>query len=104
MGWGHLRIHGSDSGNNADEGPSTSTPVPRQFPPAAQPEMMRAAEKDDQYASFVYEACRDAFRHLFGLSLSLEQTFRFLINFNLQLCNLKLSMQVLELRWLIKTR
>uniref|UniRef100_A0A0V0IEL0 RING-type E3 ubiquitin transferase n=1 Tax=Solanum chacoense TaxID=4108 RepID=A0A0V0IEL0_SOLCH len=27
---------------------------------------MRAAEKDDQYASFVYEACRDAFRHLFG--------------------------------------
>ncbi|MCI24303.1 peroxisome biogenesis factor 10-like, partial [Trifolium medium] len=28
--------------------------------------MMRAAEKDDQYASFVYEACRDAFRQLFG--------------------------------------
>ncbi|WJX16117.1 peroxisome biogenesis factor 10 [Trifolium repens] len=66
MGWGHLRRHGSDSGNNADAGPSTSTPVPRHFPPAAQPEMMRAAEKDDQYASFVYEACRDAFRHLFG--------------------------------------
>ncbi|KAI3975868.1 hypothetical protein MKX01_030713 [Papaver californicum] len=27
---------------------------------------MRAAEKDDQYASYVYDACRDAFRHLFG--------------------------------------
>ncbi|KAF5203389.1 Peroxisome biogenesis factor [Thalictrum thalictroides] len=27
---------------------------------------MRAAEKDDQYASYVSEACRDAFRHLFG--------------------------------------
>ncbi|XP_076936881.1 peroxisome biogenesis factor 10-like [Bidens hawaiensis] len=27
---------------------------------------MRAAQKDDQYASYVYEACRDAFRHLFG--------------------------------------
>ncbi|XP_045818866.1 peroxisome biogenesis factor 10-like isoform X3 [Trifolium pratense] len=66
MGWGHLRSHGSDSGNNADAGPSTSMSVPRQFPPAAQPEMMRAAEKDDQYTSFVYEACRDAFRHLFG--------------------------------------
>lgn len=39
----------------------------RRFPLAAQPEIMRAAEKDDQYASFLYEACRDAFRHLFGL-------------------------------------
>lgn len=27
---------------------------------------MRAAEKDDNYAAYVYEACRDAFRHLFG--------------------------------------
>ncbi|XWS17596.1 hypothetical protein CRYUN_Cryun33cG0080500 [Craigia yunnanensis] len=27
---------------------------------------MRAAEKDDQYASFVYDASLDAFRHLFG--------------------------------------
>ncbi|KAI3847400.1 hypothetical protein MKW98_032726, partial [Papaver atlanticum] len=38
----------------------------RRFPLAAQPEIMRAAEKDDQYASYVYDACRDAFRHLFG--------------------------------------
>lgn len=38
----------------------------RRFPLAAQPEIMRAAEKDDQYASFIHEACRDAFRHLFG--------------------------------------
>lgn len=38
----------------------------RRFPLAAQPEIMRAAEKDDQYASFIYDACRDAFRHLFG--------------------------------------
>lgn len=38
----------------------------RRFALAAQPEVMRAAEKDDQYASFVYDACRDAFRHLFG--------------------------------------
>ncbi|XP_004498856.1 peroxisome biogenesis factor 10 [Cicer arietinum] len=66
MGWGHLGKHGSDSGNDGDAGPSTSTAEPRQFPSAAQPEMMRAAEKDDQYASFVYEACRDAFRQLFG--------------------------------------
>ncbi|KAI8562461.1 hypothetical protein RHMOL_Rhmol03G0038900 [Rhododendron molle] len=43
----------------------------RRFPTAAQPEIMRAAEKDDQYASFVYDACRDAFRHLFGLLLLL---------------------------------
>ncbi|CAA6664678.1 unnamed protein product [Spirodela intermedia] len=27
---------------------------------------MRAAEKDEQYASFLHDACRDAFRHLFG--------------------------------------
>ncbi|KAJ1291827.1 hypothetical protein BS78_02G346600 [Paspalum vaginatum] len=39
---------------------------PRRFPGAAQPEVMRAAEKDDSYAAHVTEACRDAFRHLFG--------------------------------------
>ncbi|KAL2318521.1 hypothetical protein Fmac_032397 [Flemingia macrophylla] len=44
----------------------------RRFPPAAQPEMMRTAEKDDQYASLVYKACREAFRHLFGSSLLLS--------------------------------
>ncbi|KAL2896888.1 Peroxisome biogenesis factor 10 [Bienertia sinuspersici] len=38
----------------------------RGFAAAAPPEIMRAAEKDDNYASFVSEACRDAFRHLFG--------------------------------------
>jgi peroxin-10 len=32
---------------------------------------MRAAEKDDQYASFIHEACRDAFRHLFGTRIAL---------------------------------
>lgn len=50
-----------------EAGPSSSeAAIPRRFPLAAQPEIMRAAEKDDQYASFVYDACRDAFRHLFG--------------------------------------
>ncbi|CAF2113760.1 unnamed protein product [Brassica oleracea] len=43
----------------------------RRFPLAAQPEIMRAAEKDDQYASFIHEACRDAFRHLFGTRIAL---------------------------------
>ncbi|RRT57062.1 hypothetical protein B296_00047476, partial [Ensete ventricosum] len=38
----------------------------RRFPSAAQPEIMRAAEKDDHYAAYVHDACRDAFRHLFG--------------------------------------
>ncbi|KAF3658902.1 Peroxisome biogenesis factor 10, partial [Capsicum annuum] len=51
--------------NDDGGGASTSGSV-KKFPLAAQPEIMRAAEKDDQYASFVYEACRDAFRHLFG--------------------------------------
>ncbi|KAK6119689.1 hypothetical protein DH2020_046557 [Rehmannia glutinosa] len=53
------------SNSNSDVGPSGSGGV-RRFQLAAQPEVMRAAEKDDQYASFVYDACRDAFRHLFG--------------------------------------
>ncbi|CAI0448362.1 unnamed protein product [Linum tenue] len=53
---------GSPPGGTA----STSSNQPRRFPLAAQPEIMRAAEKDDQYASFVYDACRDAVRHLFG--------------------------------------
>ncbi|KAK9131353.1 hypothetical protein Sjap_011840 [Stephania japonica] len=61
MGVGH-------GGAPAAAEPSTSADGTggRRFPLAAQPEVMRAAEKDDQYASFVYDACRDAFRHLFG--------------------------------------
>ena len=71
MGWGHIGRNGGD-----EAGPSTTAATePRRFPLAAQPEMMRAAEKDEQYASFVYEACRDAFRHLFGPSLSLSNLF-----------------------------
>ncbi|XP_028792063.1 peroxisome biogenesis factor 10-like [Neltuma alba] len=71
MGWGHLGRTGQskrgEPSTSAEAAPgNTEQSVPRQFPRAAQPEIMRAAEKDDQYASFVYEACRDAFRHLFG--------------------------------------
>ncbi|KAG6389335.1 hypothetical protein SASPL_150803 [Salvia splendens] len=56
----------ASSSNTSDAGPSGSGGGVRTFPLAAQPEIMRAAEKDEQYASFVYDACRDAFRHLFG--------------------------------------
>ncbi|GMH10760.1 hypothetical protein Nepgr_012601 [Nepenthes gracilis] len=63
----------SDGGRSGGGEPSTTTSSsqtvvegPRRFPPAAQPEIMRAAEKDDQYASFLSDACRDALRHLFG--------------------------------------
>ena len=74
------RWHGQSSGSSSEAGPigesgptssstTTTSNEPRRFPPAAQPEIMRAAEKDDQYASFIYDACRDAIRHLFGLSL-----------------------------------
>ncbi|EOY30020.1 PREDICTED: peroxisome biogenesis factor 10 isoform X1 [Theobroma cacao] len=66
MGLGRNDSPGSgDPGRSGESEPSTTT-EPRRFPLAAQPEIMRAAEKDDQYASFVYDACRDAFRHLFG--------------------------------------
>ncbi|CAK7352814.1 unnamed protein product [Dovyalis caffra] len=72
-----LGRHGQSSSSSNDPGPSeepgpttssttTTSNEPRRFPPAAQPEIMRAAEKDDQYASFIYDACRDAIRHLFG--------------------------------------
>ncbi|CAH8308027.1 unnamed protein product [Eruca vesicaria subsp. sativa] len=65
-----LRSNG-DSGARLDEpGSSGFLGGIRQFPLAAQPEIMRAAEKDDQYASFIHEACRDAFRHLFGTQIS----------------------------------
>lgn len=61
---------GDASTSHAEAGPSGSSSTGSggvlRFPLAAQPEIMRAAEKDDQYASFVYDACRDAFRHLFG--------------------------------------
>lgn len=61
----------SDPGPSGEAGTSNSeSSAPRRFPLAAQPEIMRAAEKDDQYASFVYDACRDAFRHLFGTRMA----------------------------------
>ncbi|XP_010429658.1 PREDICTED: peroxisome biogenesis factor 10 [Camelina sativa] len=63
-----MRLSG-ESGPGQDE-PGSSGGI-RQFPLAAQPEVMRAAEKDDQYASFIHEACRDAFRHLFGTRIAL---------------------------------
>ena len=56
-----------DAGPSSREGARGGAAArPRRFPTAAQPEVMRAAEKDDSYAAHVTEACRDAFRHLFG--------------------------------------
>lgn len=52
-------------------GPSTSGGIGNtmnSFPSASHPEIMRAAEKDEQYVSQVCEACYDAFRNLLGLS------------------------------------
>eukprot|EP00897_Mesotaenium_endlicherianum_P009259 jgi/Mesen1/8361/ME000464S07763 len=37
-----------------------------QFPPAAQPEVMRAAEKDEQYLASICEACYDVSRRYLG--------------------------------------
>ncbi|XP_059455402.1 peroxisome biogenesis factor 10 [Corylus avellana] len=74
MGLGRKEVGGSsDPGSSGEAGRSSTSSepsVPRRFPPAAQPEIMRAAEKDEQYASFVYDACRDAFRHLFGTRIA----------------------------------
>ncbi|KAF0909629.1 hypothetical protein E2562_039352 [Oryza meyeriana var. granulata] len=62
-----MRAGGGDVGPSSRVSASGGAPVrPRRFPGAAQPEIMRAAEKDDGYAAHVTEACRDAFRHLFG--------------------------------------
>lgn len=68
MGWNEVTGSGQQAGpSGVEAGPSSSDPgEARRFPLAAQPEIMRAAEKDDQYASFVYDACRDAVRHLLG--------------------------------------
>ncbi|CAN6582972.1 unnamed protein product [Malus baccata var. baccata] len=75
MGWNEATGSGQQTGPSGGEpGPSSSSSsdpgAARRFPPAAQPEIMRAAEKDDQYASFVYDACRDAVRHLLGTRVS----------------------------------
>lgn len=76
MGSGRPETSGSvDPRDTTGEVDRTTVAEPsgsRRFPLAAQPEIMRAAEKDDQYASFVHEACRDAFRHLFGIIHSLS--------------------------------
>ncbi|GKV00073.1 hypothetical protein SLEP1_g12825 [Rubroshorea leprosula] len=55
MGFGRNEASG-------DSGGSTSMGLQR-LPSAAQPEIMRAAEKDDQHATFVYDAYHDAFWH-----------------------------------------
>lgn len=60
--------HRGGGGEGSGEAGLSSLPQ-RRFPAAAQPEMMRAAEKDESYAAHVQEACRDAFRHLFGQAL-----------------------------------
>ncbi|PIA48556.1 hypothetical protein AQUCO_01400860v1 [Aquilegia coerulea] len=66
-GSGHGEVGSSSTTATTTTSTSASSPAEgRRFPLAAQPEVMRAAEKDDQYASYVSEACRDAFRHLFG--------------------------------------
>ncbi|XP_078155010.1 peroxin 10 isoform X1 [Carex rostrata] len=82
---------GSESsrhGGGGGEGSGEAGLPQRRFPPAAQPEMMRAAEKDENYAAHVQEACRDAFRHLFGTRITvtyqneiklLGQTFYYLL-------------------------
>lgn len=44
----------------------------RRFPPASQPQIMRAAEKDEYYVSYLCEACHDAFRHAFGTRLAMS--------------------------------
>ncbi|GAB2222989.1 hypothetical protein Droror1_Dr00017122 [Drosera rotundifolia] len=68
--------HGTNPSAGADAASTSSSESaperPRRFPLAAQPEIMRAAEKDEQYASFVSDACRDAFRHLFGARVAVE--------------------------------
>lgn len=74
MAWKEPSSSGDASGNSSEELPSSSSADQqgggvRRFPTAAQPEIMRAAEKDEQFASFINDACRDAFRHLFGLLL-----------------------------------
>ncbi|KAG5555919.1 hypothetical protein RHGRI_006539 [Rhododendron griersonianum] len=74
-GWKEPSGSGDASGNSSEELSSSSSSAQqgggvRRFSTAAQPEIMRAAEKDDQYASFVYDACRDAFRHLFGTQVA----------------------------------
>ncbi|CAM8916568.1 unnamed protein product [Rhodiola kirilowii] len=69
-----MRLERSTASEADEAGPSTASPPTverRTFPLAAQPEIMRAAEKDEQYASYVYEACRDAFRHLFGARVAI---------------------------------
>uniref|UniRef100_A0A7N0U7F4 RING-type E3 ubiquitin transferase n=1 Tax=Kalanchoe fedtschenkoi TaxID=63787 RepID=A0A7N0U7F4_KALFE len=69
-----MRFGRSSASEAGEAGPSAPSPHPveqRGFPLAAQPEIMRAAEKDEQYASYVYEACRDAFRHLFGARVAI---------------------------------
>ena len=62
MGWGHVRRSVGES--SSDEASTSSTEVPRRFAVAAQPEIMRAAEKDDQYASFLYEASQIGRAHV----------------------------------------
>lgn len=48
--------------------PATQYVLPS-FPPAAQPEVMRAAEKDEQYLKHVSDTCYDIARRYLGASM-----------------------------------
>ncbi|GBG82195.1 hypothetical protein CBR_g34477 [Chara braunii] len=58
----------SQERRDAEAMPSTSV----SFPTAAQPEIMRAAEKDEQYLKHVCDACFDAVRHLMGIGVAIK--------------------------------
>ncbi|KAG0580316.1 hypothetical protein KC19_4G164600 [Ceratodon purpureus] len=59
---------GSSSGSGGSGGSSGGSSF--FFPPAAQPEVMRAAEKDEHYVASLCDACHEAFRHAMGTRLA----------------------------------
>lgn len=50
----------------ADQSPLPSPPPPPFFPPAAQPDLVRASQKDDTYAQALADAVADAARRVAG--------------------------------------
>ncbi|XP_024393440.1 peroxisome biogenesis factor 10 isoform X2 [Physcomitrium patens] len=66
-----MDIAESSSAASAGSGNGRSGSLPSFFfPPAAQPEVMRAAEKDEHYVASLSDAAHEAFRHALGTRLA----------------------------------
>ena len=74
------------AGSSSSSGSSCSSASSFFFPAAAQPEVMRAAEKDEHYVASLCDACHEAFRHAMGKWMLHRLHFCFVVGLGTRIC------------------